>query len=165
MCAQPVSNGIILISKSLFCTSAERYLWLCGLPGLAFTCYSCSAEFLLIFTNGRHQPPFSPCRTCSLSADSRVISGGTLLSPAQCERRGSKSSLWLSNQICAVPGEYRGAERNLKAHYQYFLNRIKRRCGHGVTQGKKRAFPFGFSTENEVRIPLNAASGMCTRVK
>lgn len=110
-------------------------------------------------------PPFSPCCTCSLSADSRVISGGTLLSPAQCERRGSKSSLWLSNQICAVPGEYREAERNRKAHYQYYLNRIKRQCGHGVTQGKKRAFPCGFSTENEVRIPLNAASGMCSRVK
>lgn len=64
---------------------------------------------------------FSPCCTCGLSAHSRVISGGTLLPSTQFVHRGSKPALWLSNQICAVPGEYREAERNHKAHYQYFL--------------------------------------------
>lgn len=105
---------------------------------------------------------FSPCCTCSLSAHSRVISGGTLLPSAQCVRRGSKPALWLSNQICAVPGEYRQAERNRKARYQYFfVNRRQR--GHGVMQGRKRTFPC--SVQNEVRPPLNTASGMCSNVK
>lgn len=96
----------------------------------------CSYLLQLIFTNG-----------CGLSAHSRVISGGTLL-PSTQYVGGSKPVLWLSNHVCAVSREFG------ETHYQYTLIESK-----GDVAAEKICFPAG----NEVRHPVNMASGMCRR--
>lgn len=121
---QPVSTAITLISNLFFVQTLKRIygfavrLALLLLDTAAqqnFCSYSQMASECSIGSL------FSPCCSPGLSAHSRVISVGTLLPSAKCARRGSKPGVRLSNQICAVPGEYREAERNHKVHYQYIF--------------------------------------------
>lgn len=53
-----------------------------------------------------------------------IISGGASLPSTGLLQEGSKATLWLSNQICAVPKECSEAECNCKTHYQYLYNGI-----------------------------------------
>lgn len=121
---QPVSNTIALISNLFFAQTLK-------------TIYGFAVRLALLLLDAAAQQNccsysqmaaecsigslFSPCCIRSLSAHSRVISVGTLLLSANRVRRGSKPSVRLSNQICAVPGEYCEAERNRKVHYQYIF--------------------------------------------
>lgn len=53
---------------------------------------------------------------------------------------GSKSTLWLSNQICAVSRERGEAECNCKTHYQYFFNGIAHYLRGGGSMIQKQTF-------------------------
>lgn len=54
---------------------------------------------------------------------------------------GSKATLWLSNQMCALSREHGEGECNCKTHYQYFFNRIGHCLRGGGKMNEQRPFP------------------------